>query len=212
MKKWLIVVLLVICPVFLRAEKCEYNKHTEYIEFANRITYEYEYSMGERNFTLKFYNVISGLYFKINKLTYEPDENDVVTISGISEGKTLDIYVYGKDGCNSQVSNINIVLPYYNPYYGTAICQGYEQLTLCSSNFTPTKATKQMIEKTKETYDNVIIQDKDQNETVEDKPSFINKAWDFFVKYVLKVLLVLLSTGLSVLYYNNKLMKVEHGI
>jgi hypothetical protein len=212
MKKWLIVVLLVICPVFLRAEKCEYNKHTEYAEFASHITYEYEYSMGEGKFTLKFYNVISGLYFKINKLTYEPDENDVVTISGISEGKALDIYVYGKDGCNAQVHNLNIVLPYYNPYYGTEVCKGYEQLTLCSSSFTPTKATKQMIEKTKETYDNVIIQDKDENETAEDKPSIVNKVWNFFVKYVLKVLLVLLSTGLSVLYYNNKLMKVEHGI
>jgi hypothetical protein len=44
------------------------------------------------------------------------------------------------------------------------------------------------------------------------KPSIVNKVWNFFVKYVLKVLLVLLSTGLSVLYYNNKLMKVEHGI
>ncbi len=212
MKKWLIVLLLVLCPIFLRAEECNYNRHTEFAEYASKITYENEYSMSESKFTVKFYNVISGLYFKIGKLEYHPDENDMITISGIAEGKKLEIYIYGKDNCKAQVHNLNISLPYYNPFYGTEVCKGYEQLTLCSSSFTPTKATKQMIEKTKETYDNIIIQDKDPNETVEEVDPFIGKVWDFFVKYVSKVLLVLLSSGLSILYYNNKLMRVEHGI
>lgn len=212
MKKWLIVILLVMFPMVLKAE-CNYKKHTEYAEYASRITYEKEYSMGESKFKIQFYNVISGLYFKIDKEIYSPDENDIITLNGVAEGKKLEIYVYGKDGCAAQVSNITVSLPYYNPYYGTDICKGYEQLTLCSSNFTPTKATKQMIEKTKQTYDNIIIQDKDpEEEQKKNKKSISKIVWDIFVKYVSKVLLALLSTGLSVLYYNNKLMKVEHGV
>ena len=212
MKKWLIVILL-ICPVFLKAE-CSYNKHTEYTNYANLITYESEYSKSDSTFKVTFYNVIKGLTFKIGKLTYTPGENDTIVITDVEEGKTLDIYVYGDDGCKSQVRNINVTTEYYNPYYGTVICKGYENLTLCSSNFTATKATKEMIEKTKETYDYIINQDK--NETPEEPVSGIKKVgtkiWDFFVKYVSKALLVIASSIFSIAYYNNKLRKVEHGI
>ncbi len=211
MKKWLIAILL-ICPIFIKAE-CNYNKHTEFSNFANYITYETEYSKSDAKFTITFYNVIKGLSFKIGKNTFEPTENDTIVLTDIEEGRILDIYVYGTDGCSSQVGNLNVTLPYYNPYYGTEICKGYENLTLCASNFTATKATKQMIEKTKESYDNVIIQE--SNETTEE-PSAIkeigSKVWDFFVKYVSKVLLIIGSGVLSVIYYDNKLSKVEHGI
>ncbi len=210
MKKWLILVLL-ICPIMLKAE-CNYDKHTEYTTFAQRIQYETEYSMGDSKFTVTFYNVIKGLKLKMGKTTYEPDENDTVILSGMEEGKLMDIYVYGNDGCNSQVHNISFTLPYYNPYFGTEICRGYENLTLCASKFTETKATKKMIEKTKESYDNVIIQDKNPNETVEEEEKFISKAWNFFTKYVLKVILAIASAGIAIVYYDNKLSKVEHGI
>ena len=132
MKKWLIVILL-ICPVLLKAQ-CNYNKHTEYTNYADLITYETEYSKSESKFTVTFYNVIKGLSFKIGKLTYEPNEKDTIVLDNIEEGKVLDIYIYGNDGCNSQVKNLNVTLPYYNPFYGTEICKGYEMLTLCSSD------------------------------------------------------------------------------
>ena len=203
MKKWLVVILL-LCPILLKAS-CNYDKHTEYTNFAKLITYETEYSQSDAKFTVIFYNVIKGLKFKVDKMTFSPNENDTITITDLEEGKVLDIYIYGDDGCNSQVGNITVTLPYYNPYYGTEICKGYEQLTLCASNFTTMKATKKMIEKTKESYDNVLIQDLTVNETKESTSDIVNKAWNFFVKYISKILLVIVSSVLSYIYYENKL-------
>ena len=213
MKRYLSVVLalLLIFPIFIKAE-CNYNKHTEYMEYANYITYETEYSLGENKFTVKFYNVIKGLTLRIGKVSYTPDDNDVVTIDEIAEGKILDVYIYGNDGCSSQAGNITVTLPYYNPYYGTEICKGYEQLNLCASKFTVTKATKDMIEKTKANYDNIIIQRAEVNETEPVIVNVLNKVKDIFVNYVLKVLLAIGSAALTIAYYNNKLIKVEHGV
>jgi hypothetical protein len=86
------------------------------------------------------------------------------------------------------------------------------QLNLCASQFTTTKATKEIIEKTKANYDNIIIQRTDPEEEKPAIISFINKAKDIFVNYILKVLLALGSAALTIVYYNNKLIKVEHGV
>jgi hypothetical protein len=214
MKRYLklLVVFLLVCPIFIRAAECDYNRHTEYMKYANYITYETEYSLGDNKFTVKFYNVIKGFTLKIGTVRYTPDENDMVTISEINEGKVLDVYIYGNDGCSSQAGNLSITLPYYNPYYKTQICKGYEQLNLCASQFTTTKATKEIIEKTKANYDNIIIQRTDPEEEKPAIISFINKAKDIFVNYILKVLLALGSAALTIVYYNNKLIKVEHGV
>ncbi len=213
MKRYLSVILalLLIFPIFIKAD-CNYNKHTEYMKYANYITYETEYSLGENKFTVKFYNVIKGLSFKIGKTTLTPDEDDTITITDVAEGKILDIYIYGADGCSSQAGNITVTLPYYNPYYGAEICKGYEQLNLCASRFTTSKATKEMIEKTKANYDNIIIQRAEVNETEPVIVNVVNKIKDIFINYVLKVLLALGSAALTIVYYNNKLLKVEHGI
>lgn len=207
----ILILMLLVCPMFIKAE-CNYNKHTEYIKFADLVTYETEYSLGESKFTVKFYNVIKDLSLKIGKTTYTPDENDMVIINDVAEGKILDVYIYGKDGCESQVGNITVSIPYYNPYYGTEICKGYEELSLCASQFTVTRATKDMIEKTKTNYDTIIVQ---RTEPVQDKPVIVNvmnKVKDIFINYVLKVLLAIASAGITIAYYNNKLIKVEHGV
>ena len=97
MKRYLklLVVFLLVCPIFIRAAECDYNRHTEYMKYANYITYETEYSLGDNKFTVKFYNVIKGFTLKIGAVRYTPDENDMVTISEINEGKVLDVYIYG---------------------------------------------------------------------------------------------------------------------
>ncbi len=210
MKKWLMVILLVL-PIFIKAE-CNYNKHVEYMEFASHITYETEYSMSNAKFTVTFYNVMDGLYIKIGKNEFRPDANNLVVLHDYAEGSVLDVYIYANDGCNTQVGNITVSLPYYNPYYGTEICRGYEELTLCASNFSTTKPTKSLIEKTKENYDTVIIQDKNGTEEDANKPSFMKKTWDFFVKYISKAILIILSSVLTIIYYNNQISKIEHGI
>ena len=212
MKKYLLLILLML-PVFVFAE-CSYTKHEEFGSFASRITYETDYNMSDNTFTLTFYNVIDGLYFKIGETgLYKPDSNDTIVLSGLSEGSSMNVYDYANDDCMTQVRTIGISLPYYNPYYGSLLCSGYENLVLCSSRFTNMKATEELIKKMKENYDANLIQDAEAKEEEKEKEFNLGSfLWDIFVKYISKALLVIVSSGVTILYFNNKMIKVEHGV
>ena len=212
MKKGLLVALLLMLPIFIFADECDYKKHEEYFKFASYITYEKEYNSADRTFTVTIYNVIDGLYIKNGNVTYNRNEDDTVVINGMKQGTSVILYIYGKDGCTSQAGTIAIDFPYYNPYYGTQICNGYENLTLCASRFTTTLATEDMIKKMKDSYNQVIIQDADQVQKEEEEgTTFFNYMWDIFVKYISKVLLVVFSSGITIMFFNNKMIRIEHG-
>lgn len=213
MKKGLLFILLLMVPMFVfAAEDCNYNKHQEYIKYAGYITYETDYNMGSKTFSITFYNVIDGLSLRIGEKTYTATENDTVVVTGLSEGTNLNVYIFGKDNCKSQAGNIVISLPYYNPYYGSVLCSGYEEIILCSSRFTSMKASEDLITKMKENYDKTYNQDKKEEEEEKEEFNLTSFLWEIFVKYISKGLLIIVSSGLTLLYFNNKMIKIEHGI
>lgn len=210
MKKVILTILLIL-PIFVNAS-CDYTKHDEYMSYASYVTYETNYNKETYSFDVTFYNVIDGLTLRINNKKYTPTEGDIVTLKNIKQGSDVEVYIFGNDGCNSHVGYKSFKLPYYNPYYGTKICKGYEELVLCATKFTIEEPTEEMIIKMKENYDNIIIQEKEEKDPEKEKVNYFKLILEILIKYVLPVLLVVASTTVTISHYRNKMSKIEHGI
>ena len=210
MKKILLIILLVI-PFVVYAD-CNRDKHAEYLKLADNITYDNNYSMSAKGFTVTIYNIFDGMYIMFGEKKYSPDADNIVTISNIKGGTNVILDIYANDGC-SQIKQIVIMEPYYNTYYGSKDCYGYEdKLTICSSQFTSSEVTKTILEKSKYNYDNVIVQQEDPGAGGDGEPSLIQKTKDFLLNWGVKFLLLVITTAVCLYFYNDKFRKIKHGI
>ncbi len=209
MKKIILVIVLIL-PFVVKAD-CNYEKHEEYVGFANRISYENNYSKSSGRFNITIYNVVSGLRVNYNKKDYDIRSDNTVLIEDIPEGSSVSINIYADDGC-SEVKIISLTEPYYNEYYNTSICSGYEdKLIYCSSQFTSIKPTEELIKIAKKNYDNSF--EEKEEEVVPEKPeSFYSKLIAFGMNWGIKIILALITIVVSVSFYNSKLRRIKHGI
>ena len=209
MKK-IILFLLLVCPIVINALECDQKLYSEYVDYASRISYDNNFKKITGKFNIIFYNVIDGLYFKYNNKTYYP-ENDQIKIEGIAQGTDVMIYVYANDNCNSSVRIIGIDEPYYNSYYNTSMCAGYENKTVyCSSQFTNMLVTRDLLIKAKENADRNAKEEK--KETVVQEKSFMEKVMEFASSWGVKVALLVITSIGTFSYYNDKYRKIKHGI
>lgn len=212
MKK-IVLILLLIFPLYIKAEKCDFNKHEEYLKFADHISYDTEYNRETKMFDIIFYNAVDGIYAMINKNKYERNSKDEIVISNIKQGSNLMIYIYGDDGCNSQINNFYIKIPYYNDYYNSDLCKNYKNiLTLCSSEFTSTLATKENIKSAIESYETQILSDIQKPEDDVIKRDVVKETMELLQKIVLPILIVIASTLVAISIGSRKFRLVKHGI
>ena len=143
MKKIILVILLCL-PVFINAE-CDRDLHKIYVSYANDISYDTDYSISQKRFTVTLYNVIDEMTVKYNKNTLVKKDGEVV-ISNIKEGTRMEIQVYAADGCSDVVRTIVINQPYYNTFYNSSLCNGYEnKITYCTHKFTDLEVTEKLV-------------------------------------------------------------------
>ena len=213
MKKIALVILLMI-PFVINAEECNKEKHKEYINLSSNITYDNNYSKSSNSFTITIYNMFEGMYAKYDKKEYKPGKDNTIVIEKISGGEKLSIDIYGNDGCDSSVKRIIVNEPYYNKYYGTTICNGYEnKLVMCSSQFTSVEVTKSILDKAIYNYNHNINQKTSKDkEPVVQEPTFLSKATEFLTNWGIKIALAIASTILSISLFSDKYRKVKHGI
>ena len=106
---------------------------------------------------------------------------------------------------------IYVTLPYYNVFYGSEECDSYEDiLTVCSSQFTSYQVTKKILNDAINNYNNKIHNDPvvpDDKDT-----SIISGIKEFISLWGMKILLVVVTIGLSIWYFQIKLRKTKHGI
>ena len=210
MKKILLVLFMLIFSLTIVKADCSKAKHDSYVEYANKITYDNNYSKSKGKFNVTIYNVIDEMYAKYNGKKYTPNSENIIEIEDINEGTNVTINIFGNDGC-SAVRKIDIKEPYYNQFYKSGECYGYEdKLTMCSSQFTSTKVTLSLLEKSKKNYDNVIVQDKEQ-EKVEEL-TFYQRIKNFMLNWGIKIGLLLITSVITFAYFNEKYIKVKHGI
>ena len=210
MKKWLLVLLL-ICPFVVKAE-CNKEKHQEYVKLASNITYDNNYSKSHGTFTIVVYNIFNGMHIEYKGEKYKPNSDNEVTITGVEGGTKVQLEVYGNDGCE-QISRIIVDEPFFNRYYGSEKCKPYiDKLVVCSSQFTSVEVTESILDKAIYNYTHDISQktDKDKEEVVE--LTLLAKVREFLLEWGIKIVLLILTTGLSVGFYNTKFRKMKHGI
>lgn len=205
-KKLLILVLLF--PMIVNAA-CNYDKHKQYEDLAPNITYDNNYSKSANKYNIVIYSIFSNLYVTYGGVKYTPDSENKVTISNINPGVDAKISIFANDGC-AEIKIIYVSLPYYNQYYGSEACRGYEKIPQCSSQFTSSLITKELLEKAKYNYDNAIPQPEDPEPEVE--PGLFDKILDFVKTWGIKILLAVVTIFVTSTLFSIKFRKIKHGI
>ena len=222
MKKKIILVLFLVMPILVNAKStnstsnCDYSIFIEYQKAAMNIEYETSYSVKDKTFSIKFYNIMKGIYLNHDNTIYstsESEENEVV-VNGLSEGQTIKFAVNSSadnTNCNSSLRILQVTLPFYNTFYGTAKCGEYKnKLTICSSKFLDYKPTEELLDSMIDNYNNTIPtvtpDDPEVNRT------FLDDILDFTVQWGIQILLIVVSSVVTILLFNGKLRKIKHGI
>ncbi len=212
MKK-IFVVLLMLLPFVVYSAECDHDKHDKYALLANNITYDTNYNVNTRTYDIVVYNVVDGLFVEYDDKKYESNSNNEVTINKINEGTNMVIKVYGNDNCDTSLRTIFVNLLYYNKFYGTGACAGYEdKITMCNSQFTTSLVTEEILVTAKQNYDNIILQEQQKEEKTEEKETLLDKMQAFALNWGIKFVLFLVSCIVFTSIYSNKFRKIKHGI
>ena len=222
MRKKLLLILLLFIPFIINA-KCNQNKHSEYVKLSSNITYDNDYSKSADRFTIIVYNIFDGMYIKYGIVSLDsdnedkdykklnPDKENKVTISDIKPGTSVKIKIYADDGCE-QIKTIFVDELYYNEYYGSSECAGYEKvLPVCSYQFYNVKVTKSLIETSKK-YRSMEIQGETEVETDDTDDSLFSRIKDFAEKWGIKILLVVVTIFITSSIFSAKFRNIKHGI
>ena len=207
MKRLIILFLLLFMPVMIFGAECDEKAHKDYINYASNISYENSYSKSSATFTVTLYNVIDGLKVKYNKRYYERNSDDTVTIDNIPEGTDMRIEIYDNEECG--IAKVIVIYQlYFNPFYGTYDCVGFEnKIRSCSAQFTEIKVTQESLEDAKSNL-KVIVQDKEPEPEPESRSPLI----EFMLNYGIKILLLIITCIVSIAIYSTKFRKIKHGI
>ena len=216
MKKKKIIILFLMLPFFVNAKTidCDYDLFLEYQKASMNIDYEMFYSIKDKTFTIKFYNVLKNMYINYNSKVYSSALTDSteVSIKDIEEGTTVKAVVNTSaehTNCSSSLRSIQITLPYYNTLYGSEKCEEYKnKLSICSSKFLDYKATEDLLYEIIDNYNNKIEPEPLPNSD----RVFLDDILDFAAEWGIQVLLVFLSSTLTILIFNTKLRHIKPGI
>ncbi len=210
MKKRLLLVMIFIFPLVINAS-CDTKVHEEYLKLASSITYDNNYNKANKNFTFTIYNITDGMYVKYGSNTLRPDSQNKVEIKSIQEGSNVKISIYANDGCD-QIKYIGYIEPYYNTYYRTDECVGYEDMDECAKEFTSTRVTKDIMAKAKEYYNKRYKQGDDNGEEEDASRSIFDIIKELVKIWWVKILLSVATTIISISLYRIRFRKIKHGI
>lgn len=211
MKK-IVLVLLLMIPFFIYAEECDKAKHKEYVALSDDITYDNNYIKSSNTFTITIYNVFDGMHAEYNNNKYNPSSDSTIVVSKIKPGEKVSIDIFGDDNCTA-LKRIITKEPYYNKYYGSSLCNGYEEkLLMCSSPFTNVEVTKSLLEKSIYNYNHSISQKTTKDPSEAEDATLMSKLTQFLTTWGIKILLAVISTILSISLFSDKYRKVKHGI
>lgn len=213
----IIIIFLIALPITINAETstisgCDYKREVELNKLASKISYEKTYNKESNLFSVTLYNVIADLYLKYDEDIYIGDKDDKVTIENIEEGTFMDVVVYSNGrSCYLSLMTIYITIPFFNTFYGGDQCRSYENiLTVCSSEFLSYRLTSQILKDAIDNYNNKIYNE--PSPLNQDSATLIDTIKSFIALWGMKILLALITIGLSVWYYQVKVRKAKHGI
>ena len=113
MKK-VILFLLLLMPVLIKADTCDYAKHNEYDVLSSNIQYETKINKEKNTYTITLLNVYKDIYVTYNSKMYNPNSKNEIVINNVPAGESLTIKVHSpSDDCTDVIRTINIQTKYY---------------------------------------------------------------------------------------------------
>lgn len=210
-KKIILLFLMIMFPNFISAATCDTKLFVQYQKLADNIDYETSYSKSANKFTIKFYNVVPGLYIFGNAIHYNGDSENIVTIKNVDEGSNVSYTINTSvTDCGSMLKTINVSFPYYNTFYDTDRCEEYKnKLSICSSQFLTYKPSLELFELQVKNLGgiNPILPD-----DVDESKTFIDNVIDFMKDWGIQILIVVITSAITIIPFNAKLRKIRHGI
>ena len=210
MKKTILIIILLCFPFIVNAKKCDDAELKKNMEIAEGITYTNDYNSGRKNYTVTLFGIPKDFYIKYKNKKYTPTKNSVV-IPNVPEGTNLTITVENDD-CGV-LNYIYIEEKYYNNFYGSSKCIGYEnKIVSCTDQFTSVKVTEDYLEKAIYNYNNPIITESEKTVEYVPKVNIFDEVKDFAMNWGIKILLVALTSALSITFYSNRFKNIKHKI
>lgn len=210
MNKRVLLIILLLFPLIISAKECDKDKHAEYVKLAPNITYENVYSKSAKGYSITIYNIFDNMYVKYGNKELKPNEENEVVISDIKEGDIVSLAVYADDGCD-EIKTITKIEDYFNPYYGSDLCLGYEgKIPDCTYQFTSSKVTRSGLDEAKRNYDGIEQEMEEEDEPEEQ--TMLSKIKEFAKKWAIKIGLVVVTIFIASTLFNNKYRKIKHGI
>lgn len=211
MKK-IILIILMMFPFFVNGA-CDNNLREEGKELATHITNEISYNSAKNSFTLTLYNLSEGMRVVNSKKTYTPKDGKI-SISDISEGSTVRLDIYYNDGCDGQIDIIKKTMPYYNRYYNSVMCNGYEdKLYACSTQFTSYFINEEILSLAIENYETQRIPVEQNPEIpVDEEPTILQKTKEIVDKWGIRIALLIGSSLITIIIGSSLYRKEVHGV
>lgn len=184
------------CTTMLKASLKEEAKDFNYRLAKNK-------DGDEVTYTSYFY----GLSDNIDLIDEKGNKYNKVELNNLKQGTTLTINLYASSNsyCYGYKIGTRIIkIPYYNKYYGTDLCKGYENFYLCSENERILYDENEFLKKIKEYKENLM--DKEENIQIDDVGKDNKKnVFDYFFQYkyyLIGGLLLVIITTLIVIIVN----------
>lgn len=211
MKKVLFTIItFLVFTTFVNAE-CTYTNKKDYNTLASYVDYVYDYNFSNDTFKVTIYNMVDD--FSVDTTaSYHYERKDIV-IDNVKSGSTVKVtIVVSSDPCmGEKLRVLNVKVPYINSFYGSSSCQGYENLSVCSSKFLDYQINES-------NFYSIINSSKiDHNKKEEEKKeepevSLLEKAVEFLMNIYIPVIVVIISSLITFLILRPIYRKIEHGI
>lgn len=177
--------LLIVLPIKVNAI-CDNSRKTELQKIAANITYGYDYIKENDTFNITITNLNPNIYIDDNGKVYRYSNSNELTIGGYKPGDSLQLYVYDTEYCSASALNILYInLPVKNKYYGTEVCKGYEEYSICQM-WTSNNYTQNEIEEKLNSYKQNDTQEKKEDNVVRNYA--LELLIDIYIKYYFIIL------------------------
>lgn len=220
MRKYLILlILLLFLPFKVNAvydvinPDCTNSLKTSLREEGKNVLYRIGRVDGDKGvtFTVYFYNVTNNLI-----ITDKDDKpyNDT-KIEGLKAGSKISVNIYSSknNACEGyKVSTKIINIPYYNPYFESELCTGYENFSLCEEGKNVLVSKEEFENKLLE-YKKTLKEEDIEEEIIDDLVEEVHfSLYDFLSEYGIYIIIPIVIIFVIVLIIIIKKKNKERGI
>ena len=210
-KRLVLLLFLFFSMSRVNAAACDNALKVDYQNRATNISYTYTYNDSNNTFNILFTNITDGLFLMDMNNMKEYRNNAEITVYNAIPGNRYRFGVFTSDDnpCkHSSVYNIYVSLPFYNPYYNDALCDGINNYKYCKK-FVKKNITYDEFKENVVNYRNSLEQSSGIKDDDVIKPTLLEKIFnsilDLYIKYYFVILpSIIVITIIIIIRESNK--------